>query len=116
MFRLSKIKVAEKTPHKKREEADQDENNIFKSKVKVGSDRSVVFACIAVGSRADAFTVVFGTDDQPWRGGRRKPYCLDVCRDHGGSNIVFLRDQFSLLRLHLIFLQILRHSLELRSF
>ena len=25
-----------------------------------------------------------------------KPYCLDVCRDHGGSNIVFLRDQFSL--------------------
>ena len=30
------------------------------------------------------------------RGGRRKPYCLDVCRDHGGSNIVFLRDQFSL--------------------
>lgn len=38
----------------------------------------------------------FGTDDQPWRGGRRKPYCLDVCRDHGGSNIVFLRDQFSL--------------------
>ena len=74
----------------------RDENNIFKSKVKAGSDRSVVFACIAVGSRADAFTVVFGTDDQPWRGGRRKQYCLDVCRDHGGSNIVFLRDQFSL--------------------
>ena len=74
----------------------RDENNIFKSKVKAGSDRSVVFACIAVGSRADALTVGFGTDDQPWRGGRRKPYCLDVCRDHGGSNIVFLRDQFSL--------------------
>ena len=67
-----------------------------KVKLRPGQIVQLFFACIAVGSRADAFTVVFGTDDQPWRGGRRKPYCLDVCRDHGGSNIVFLRDQFSL--------------------
>ena len=67
------------------------------SKVKLRSGQIVqLFLLVLLSAVGQMLYRRFGTDDQPWRGGRRKPYCLDVCRDHGGSNIVFLRDQFSL--------------------